>query len=222
MDGRHSPVEPDPSRFAMPDPPVADDGADLIAVGADLAPGTLLAAYRSGMFPMPVEPRKRRSQIAWYSPAPRAIMPLGGFHASRSLRRSIPRFRHSFNLAFGDVVRACGDPGRDGYWISEVVVSAYEELFRLGWAESVEVWLDDELVGGVYGVRIGGFFAGESMFHRATDASKVALFHLVEGLRCDGVSLFDVQWTTPHLASLGAVEIRRAEYLERLAAALGS
>jgi leucyl/phenylalanyl-tRNA--protein transferase len=204
----------------MPDPAVAEDGVELIAVGADLEPGTLLAAYRSGLFPMPVEPRKRRTQLAWYSPDPRAIVPLDGFHVSRSLRRSIPRFRHSFNRAFGDVVRACGDPGRDGFWISEAVVGAYEELFRLGWAESVEVWLDEELVGGVYGVRIGGFFAGESMFHRASDASKVALVHLVDELRSDGVTLFDVQWLTPHLTSLGTVEIPRAEYLDRLRAAI--
>lgn len=222
MDGRQPPVEPAPSRFAMPDPSAADDGVDLIAVGADLAPGTLLAAYRSGMFPMPVEPRKRRTQLAWYSPDPRGIVPLDGFHASRSLRRSLPRFDHSFNRAFDEVVRACGDPARDGFWISEAMVVAYETMFRLGWAESVEVWLDDELVGGVYGVRIDGFFAGESMFHRATDASKVALFHLVDGLRRDGVTLFDVQWLTPHLGSLGAVEVPRAEYLRRLRAAVGS
>jgi leucyl/phenylalanyl-tRNA--protein transferase len=222
MDGRQLPVEPEPSRFAMPDPSEADGRTDLIAVGADMVPGTVLAAYRSGLFPMPVEPRKRRSQIAWYSPDPRAIIPLDGFHASRSLRRSVGRFEHSFNRAFTAVVRACGDPDRDGFWISDAVISAYEELFGLGWAESVEVWHDDELVGGVYGVRIGGFFAGESMFHRVTDASKVALFHLVEALRRDGVTLFDVQWATPHLESLGAVEVSRTEYLGRLRVAVGN
>ncbi|MDX2379461.1 MAG: leucyl/phenylalanyl-tRNA--protein transferase [Acidimicrobiia bacterium] len=216
MDGRSPCVEPEPSRFAMPDASVADAGADLIAVGADLAPGTLLAAYRAGLFPMPVEPRKRRSQIAWYSPDPRAIIPLDGFHAGRSLRRAVPRFECSFNRSFGAVVRACGEPDRDGFWISDAVIAAYEELFELGWAESVEVWLGDDLVGGVYGVRIGQFFAGESMFHLATDASKVALLHLVQGLRAEGVQLFDVQWLTPHLASLGAVEVTRARYFELL------
>jgi leucyl/phenylalanyl-tRNA--protein transferase len=204
----------------MPDPSGADDGSDLIAVGADLAPGTLLAAYRSGLFPMPVEPRKRRSRIAWYSPDPRAIIPLDGFHVSRSLRRSLLRFEVSFNRSFGSVIRTCGDPDREGFWISDVVVDAYEALFDLGWAESVEVRLDGELVGGVYGVRIGGFFAGESMFHRATDASKVALLHLVDALRVEGASLFDVQWLTPHLTSLGAVEIGRVEYLEHLRVAI--
>lgn len=220
MEGRQPCVEPEPSRFVMPDPSGADDGSDLIAVGADLAPGTLLAAYRSGLFPMPVEPRKRRSRIAWYSPDPRAIIPLDGFHVSRSLRRSLLRFEVSFNRSFGSVIRTCGDPDREGFWISDVVVDAYEALFDLGWAESVEVRLDGELVGGVYGVRIGGFFAGESMFHRATDASKVALLHLVDALRVEGASLFDVQWLTPHLTSLGAVEIGRVEYLEHLRVAI--
>ncbi len=221
MDGRQPPVEPEPSRFAMPDPSLADAGADLIAVGADLSPGTLLAAYRSGLFPMPVEPRKRRSQIAWYSPDPRGILPIDGFHAGRSLRRAVPRFAHSFNHSFSAVMRACGNPEREGFWISDTVIAAYEEMFALGWAESVEVRLDGELVGGVYGVRIGDFFAGESMFHLATDASKVALLHLVDALRSEGVRLFDVQWSTPHLASLGAVEVSRAEYLDLLRVAVG-
>ncbi len=222
MDGRPPRTEPEPSRFEMPDPAAAEAGMDVIAIGADLAPGTLLAAYRCGLFPMPLEPRKRSSQIAWYSPDPRGIIPLDGFHASRSLRRSAPRFTVTTNAAFEAVVRACGDPGRDGFWISEPVRVAYGTLFGLGWAESVEVWLDDELVGGLYGVRIGGLFAGESMFHRATDASKVALLHLVEHLRTDGVTLFDVQWATPHLESLGAIEVSRGDYLDRLGSAVGS
>lgn len=222
MDGRPPCTEPEPSRFAMPDPAAAENGMDVIAVGADLAPATLLAAYRSGLFPMPLEPRKRSSQIAWYSPDPRGIMPLDGFHASRSLRRSARRFTVTTNTAFDEVVGACGDPDRDGFWISEAVISAYGSLFRLGWAESIEVWLDEEIAGGVYGVRIGGLFAGESMFHRSTDASKVALLYLVERLRAEDVTLFDVQWVTPHLQSLGAIEVSRDDYLDRLRSAVGS
>jgi len=205
----------------MPDPVRLEPGSDLVAVGADLAPGTLLAAYRAGLFPMPVAPRKRSSRLAWYSPDPRGIIPLDGFHVSRTLRRSMGRYTASRNTAFRRVVQACGDPDRDGFWISPAIVEAYHELFRLGWAESSEVWLGDELVGGVYGVRIGRFYAGESMFHLATDASKVALAHLLAHLRDEGVTLFDVQWTTPHLVSLGAVDIPRAEYLARLREAVG-
>jgi leucyl/phenylalanyl-tRNA---protein transferase len=221
MAGRPPPIEPSPSRYAMPDLARLEAGADLVAVGADLTPGTLLAAYRAGLFPMPVEPRKRSSRLAWYSPDPRGIIPLDGFHVSRTLRRSMGRYSTSLNTAFREVVQACGDPAREGYWISPAIVDAYHELFRLGWAESAEVWLDGELVGGVYGVRIGRFYAGESMFHHATDASKVALAHLVEHLRGEGVVLFDVQWTTPHLVSLGAVDIPREEYLARLRRAVG-
>jgi leucyl/phenylalanyl-tRNA--protein transferase len=221
MAGRPQPLEPSPSRYAMPDPSRLEPGADLVAVGADLAPGTLLAAYRAGLFPMPVAPRRRSSRLAWYSPDPRGIIPLDGFHVSRTLRRSMARYSTTLNTSFREVVQACGDPDREGFWISRAIVDAYDELFRLGWAESAEVWLDDELVGGVYGVRIGRFYAGESMFHHATDASKVALARLVEHLRDDGVTLFDVQWTTPHLVSLGAIDIPRDEYLTRLRRAVG-
>lgn len=205
----------------MPDPAAAPPGDDVIAVGADLEPGTLLAAYRSGLFPMPVDPRRRRSEIAWFSPDPRGILPLDGFHVSRSLRRSVRRFTASRDTAFRDVMERCGDPSRDGRWITPRFVEAYGRLHDLGWAHSVEV-LDaaGRLVGGVYGVRIGGLFAGESMFHSATDASKVALVHLVDWLRATDASLFDVQWTTPHLETLGAVTIPREEYLARLAAAV--
>jgi leucyl/phenylalanyl-tRNA--protein transferase len=220
MGERPARIEPPPSRYVMPDPAVAARGTDLIAVGADLEPGTLLAAYRSGLFPMPVDPTRRSSQIAWYSPDPRGVLPLDGVHISRTLRRSMRHFEVSINDDFGGVVRACGDPRRPGFWISRRVIAAYEELFALGWAESCEVWLEGRLVGGVYGVRIGAFYAGESMFHRATDASKVALVHLAEHLRDDGVVLFDVQWATPHLTTLGTVEISRIEYLARLRRAL--
>ncbi len=204
----------------MPDPFELTPGEDLVAVGADLAPGTLLAAYRSGLFPMPVDPRRRRSKMAWFSPDPRGIIELDGLHVSRSLRRSMRRFEVRMDTRFTDVVRACGDPRRPGRWITDPIVEAYGELFALGWTHSVEVYLDDELVGGLYGVRIERFFAGEAMFHTATDASKTALVALVEWLNATGAELLDVQWVTDHLASLGAVAIPRPEYLRRLAAAI--
>lgn len=214
-------VDPPDSRFAMPDPAVAEPGHDVVAIGADLAPGTLLAAYRAGLFPMPVDPRRRRSKIAWYSPDPRGILPLDGLKMSKSLRRSRRRYRVTTNTAFADVVRACAAPTRDGRWISDAFVDAYSALFDLGWAHSFEAWSDDELVGGLYGLRIDGFFAGEAMFSTATDASKVALVHLVEWLNETDAVLLDVQWATTHLVSLGVVEIPRSDYLRRLAAALG-
>jgi leucyl/phenylalanyl-tRNA--protein transferase len=203
----------------MPDPSALEPGEDLVAVGADLAPGTLLAAYRSGLFPMPVDPRRRRSKMAWFSPDPRGIIPLDGLHVSRSLRRSMRRFEVRMDSRFTDVVRACGDPDRPGRWITEAIVDAYGELFGLGWGHSVEVYLDDELVGGLYGLRIERFFAGEAMFHTATDASKTALVALVDWLNATGAELLDVQWVTDHLASLGAVAVPRTEYLDRLRAA---
>ena len=215
------PIEPPPSHYAMPDPARADPGDDVIAVGADLEPGTLLSAYRCGLFPMPVDPGRRRSKIAWYSPDPRGIFPLDRFHVSRSLRRSMRHFEVRRDTAFRTVMERCGDPSRDGRWITEEFVDAYTALHDLGWAHSVEVYDGaGELVGGVYGVRSNGLFAGESMFHSATDASKVALAHLVDWLNETGASLFDVQWTTPHLQSLGAIDITRTEYLRRLAHAI--
>ncbi|TFH20989.1 MAG: leucyl/phenylalanyl-tRNA--protein transferase [Acidimicrobiales bacterium] len=200
----------------MPDPLGIEPGEDLVAVGADLEPGTLLAAYRSGLFPMPVDPYRRRSKMAWFSPDPRGIIPLDGLHVSRSLRRSMRRFDVRMDTRFTDVMWACGDPDRPGRWITKAIVEAYGELFRLGWGHSVEVFLDDELVGGLYGLRIGRFFAGEAMFHTATDASKTALVALVGWLNDTGAELFDVQWVTDHLATLGAVEIPRPDYLARL------
>lgn len=193
------------------------DDSDIVAVGADLEPGTLLAAYRAGLFPMPFD----RRRIAWFSPDPRGILPLEGLHVSRSLRRSLRHFDVRMDTAFRDVMIGCADPARPGGWINRPFVDAYTRLHELGWAHSVEVVdASGDLVGGVYGVRIGGFFAGESMFHRATDASKVALVHLVEWLRSTGGALLDVQWTTPHLTSLGAVDLPRADYLRRLAEAI--
>ena len=214
------PVWPAPSRFIMPDPAEAEAGNDVIAVGADLEPGTLLAAYRTGLFPMPIHPDRRRSKIAWYSPDPRGVLPLDGLHVSRSLRRSCRRFETRRDTAFESVMRACGDPNREGHWINDDIIQAYVRLFDLGWAHSVEV-LDENgiLVGGVYGVRIGGLFAGEAMFHHATDASKVALVGLVDWLYATDVALIDVQWATPHLASLGVTEMPRVDYLQALARA---
>jgi len=219
------PVEPPASRWELPDLLVAGPGEDLVGVGADLAPGTLLAAYRAGMFPMRLG---SRSALAWFSPDPRGILPLDGLVVHRSLRRSARRFRTTIDTDFEAVMRACGDPARPDGWIDESFVEAYVELHRLGWAHSAEVWADGEdggetvLVGGIYGLAIGCFFAGESMFHRRTDASKVALVAMVEWLRARGTILFDVQWSTPHLESLGAVEVSRARYLDLLRDALAA
>lgn len=212
-------MESSGSGWALPDPrrlPPSWAGRDLIAVGADLAPATLLAAYRLGLFPMRVA-----GELGWWSPDPRGVIPLDGLHVSRSLARSLRRYRISVDECFDDVVAGCADARRPGEWITPAFRRAYGELHRLGWAHSVEVWSGTSLVGGLYGVSIGGLFAGESMFHRATDASKVALVALVDRLH-DGVDdrLLDVQWVTVHLASLGAVALRRRQYLRRLDRAL--
>jgi leucyl/phenylalanyl-tRNA---protein transferase len=208
------PLEPPPSQWAFPDASLGGPD-EIVAVGGDLEPGTLIAAYRQGLFPM----RARRA-LAWWSPDPRGIMPLDGFHASRSLRRERPRFEIRVDTAFEAVMRACAAPDRPHGWIDESFVAAYTRLHDLDWAHSVETWLDGTLVGGVYGIRIGRFFAGESMFHRVTGASKVALWATVDLLRLDAATLFDVQWTTPHLTSLGAANISRKEYLSLLASAV--
>jgi leucyl/phenylalanyl-tRNA--protein transferase len=180
-------------------------------------------AYRNGIFPMPLQ---REEVIAWWSPDPRGVIPLDGLRVSRSTRRSSRRFEIRVDTAFAAVIDACADRSRPGRWISAAVRDAYVRLHELGWAHSVEAWSieDGTLAGGLYGVAIGGLFAGESMFHRATDASKVALLGLIDLLRDDGSSgagrLLDVQWVTPHLESLGAVEVRRTQYLRLLERAL--
>lgn len=210
------PPEPLPTRWGFPSPRDADDD-DLVAVGADLEPGTLLAAYRRGLFPMPAG----RRRIMWFSPEPRAILPLDGLQVSRSLRRSIRRYSIHRDGAFEEVMVRCADPRRPAGWINRPFVRAYTRLYELGWAHSFECRDDDgELVGGLYGVRIDGLFAGESMFHTATDASKVALVALVDWLRSSGGRLLDVQWLTPHLESLGAIAVPRATYLDLLSDAL--
>ena len=172
-------------------------------------------AYRQGLFPMPM----RKKLIGWWSPDPRGVLPLDGLVVSRSLRQSCRRFEVRVDTAFADVMRRCGDPHRPHGWINEPFIAAYTRLHEMGWAHSIETWRDGELVGGLYGLLIGRFFAGESMFHTATDASKVAMVATVQLLREAGATLFDVQWSTPHLASLGVVELPRSEYLRQLAVA---
>jgi leucyl/phenylalanyl-tRNA---protein transferase len=207
------PTEPPPSQWRLPDPATANEYG-IVGVGGDLDPGTILAAYRAGMFPMPLG---RKALMRWWSPDPRAVIPMDGLRVSKSLRASCRRFEVRVDTAFAEVVDACADPSRAEAWITTRVRDAYVELHRLGWAHSVEAWTPDgELVGGLYGVAIGGLWAGESMFHRRTDASKVALVALVDMLREAGATLHDVQWLTPHLASLGAIDIPRDEYLRRL------
>ncbi len=201
----------------MPFPDPDDD--ELVGAGADLDPGTLLMAYGRGLFPMPLH---HGGPIGWWSPEPRAIVPTDGIQVSRSLRRSVRRFEIRLDTAFDAVVAACAEPSRPHGWIDERISAAYRELHRLGWAHSVETWADDELVGGLYGVSVGSFFAGESMFHRSADASKVALVALAGLLAAVEGPLLDVQWLTPHLASLGAIEIPRVDYLQRLLVAVAS
>jgi leucyl/phenylalanyl-tRNA--protein transferase len=214
-DADRPPVDPGPCRYHLPSPDDAGAG-EVAGVGGDLEPSTLIAAYRAGLFPMPL----RRRVLGWWSPDPRGVLPLDGLKVSRSLRRSISRYTTTRNQCFERVMRACGDRRRPNGWINDDFVRAYVRLHELGWTHSVETWRGDELVGGLYGVRIGRFFAGESMFSTADDASKVALVHLVDWLRATGAELIDVQWQTPHLASLGVVTVPRAEYLRLLADAL--
>jgi len=211
------PVEPPPSSWRFPDVGEADEHG-LVGVGADLEPGTLLAAYRHGLFPMPLH---ARGPMGWWSPEPRGILPLDGLTVSRSLRRSCERFEVRVDTSFANVIDACADPMRSGGWITDAIRAAYLNLHDLGWAHSVEAWDDDGLAGGLYGVAIGGLFAGESMFHRRTDASKVALVTLVDLLRdAPAGRLLDVQWPTDHLVSLGVVSVARSRYVDLLADAL--
>ena len=195
-----------------------------MAAGGDLSPGTLLAAYRTGLFPMGLG-EGGAAPVGWWSPLRRGVLPLDGLHVSRSLARSVRRGRTTVDTAFDAVVAACADPSRPGRWITPEVAAAYGALHRAGWAHSVETWDGERLVGGLYGLGIGALFAGESMFSVRTDASKVALVALVDLLRGGdgaGSALLDVQWRTDHLASLGVVEVPRAAYLSALPAALAA
>ncbi|MGO0576378.1 leucyl/phenylalanyl-tRNA--protein transferase [Ornithinimicrobium panacihumi] len=219
MTASAEPVEPAPTRWHL-----TTDGADphddLVGVGADLAPGTILAAYRAGIFPMGVGPGGS-GPIGWWSPDPRGVLLPDDLHVSRSLRRSLRSFQITTDTAFDEVVAGCADPSRRGAWITPQIVAAYRTLHDLGWARSVEVWREGELVGGLYGLQIGGLFAAESKFHRVTDASKAAVVGLVRHLEERGRPwLVDVQWSTDHLASLGVREVRRRDYLELLRAVL--
>ena len=186
----------------------------------ELTPEVLLSGYMEGIFPMAHDD----GRIYWYAPNPRAILPLDGLHVSQSLRRVIHRglFDVRFDTAFDAVITACAAPapGREQTWISAEIRSAYNELHRLGFAHSVESWVGEELAGGLYGVSIRGFFAGESMFSRRRDASKVSLYYLVQRLRARGFRLLDVQFLPPHLIRMGAVEIPRRLYLSQLRQAL--
>jgi len=209
------------TRLWFPDARSAQGGGQfdgLVAVGGDLSVPRLLLAYRTGIFPWSDNP------VTWWSPDPRAVFDLDGFHVSESLARVIRGevFQITIDRAFRKVVEGCAAsaPGRESTWISPNFIEAYTKLHKKGHAHSVECWRDDHLVGGIYGVCIGGFFAGESMFHRVSNASKVALYHLIQHLRNRGFALFDIQSTTPITRQLGAITIPREEYLERLAQAV--
>lgn len=186
--------------------------------GSALDPALVIRAYRDGIFPMALE----GGRIGWFSPDPRGILPLDAFHIPSRLARVLRHspFEIAINRSFEGVMRACAERPDEGSWINEDIVQCYVALHRLGLAHSVETWRGDRLVGGLYGVHLGAAFFGESMFHRETDASKVALVSLVDRLRRRNFSLLDVQWVNPHLEQFGAMEITRAEYLRRLRKAL--
>ena len=192
---------------------------EVVAIGADLEPDTVLYAYAHGMFPMYVDKKSR--MLGWWSPFERGVIPLDGFHISRSMRNSAQHFVCTINVAFVRVMQECATARTDGNWINQEFIDAYTVLHEMGHAHSVEVWnKKGELVGGLYGLRINGFFAGESMFHRETDASKVALMHLVDLMNLDGMQLLDTQWNTDLLASLGCTSVPRPDYLALLAKAI--
>jgi leucyl/phenylalanyl-tRNA---protein transferase len=207
------------NQLRFPDPRQAD-GEGLVAIGGDLSPPRLVLAYRSGIFPWSVNP------LTWWSPDPRGIFELDRVHISRSLERVLRKgqFEVTHNKAFREVMEGCAAPaqGRRTTWISPEFVEAYSELHARGQAHSVECWQEGKLAGGIYGVAVGGLFAGESMFYRVSNASKVALVHLVQHLRERRFALFDVQMVTPLTEQLGAIEISRENYLARLNRAVRS
>ncbi|MCL1984896.1 MAG: leucyl/phenylalanyl-tRNA--protein transferase [Betaproteobacteria bacterium] len=194
----------------------------LVGIGGDLSPRRLLTAYSLGIFPWYSE---EDGPILWWSPDPRSILPLDAVHVPRSLQRVLRHslFNCTLNHAFEAVIQSCAvtsRPGQSGTWLGRAMIKAYERLYRLGYALSVEVWREGELAGGIYGVALGRAFFGESMFYRVPDASKAALMHLLESLRGQGYVLFDCQQNTPHMRRFGAVEIPRAEFVRRLGEAL--
>jgi leucyl/phenylalanyl-tRNA---protein transferase len=209
---------PGPSRWRFPDPVGAgEDG--LVGIGADLEPATLVDAYRRGIFPWP----HPGAPLPWFSPDPRGVIPLDGVRQARSLRARLRNsgWETTVDRAFAAVLAGCADRPENlrsgGTWITGPMRAAYQRLHDLGHAHSLEVWDGGELVGGLYGVGVGGVFTGESMFHLASDASKVALVDLAARLVEAGGCLIDVQMVTPHLASLGARDLPRAEFLDLLA-----
>lgn len=208
-----------PSRFFPPVEKSTPEG--LLAVGGRLDPEWLLDAYSHGIFPWPYD---ERAPVVWWSPEPRAIIPMEAFHIPRRLRRTCRsgRFEVTCEKDFSGVIRGCASaPGRKGAtWLTRDMIQAYCRMFELGYAHSVEVWQQGQLVGGTYGVALRGLFAAESMFHRTRDASKVALVYLVLHLRARGYCLLDIQQWTPHTAQFGAIEIPRRDYIARLAQAL--
>ncbi|MGH2626445.1 MAG: leucyl/phenylalanyl-tRNA--protein transferase [Anaerolineales bacterium] len=208
------PVPPSPYAFAEMEP----DAEGLVGHGADFEPATVIAAYRAGCFPWPHPSFER----LWFSPDPRAILPVAGLHVSRRLARTLRRggFRITVDAAFPAVMSACARGRPEGTWITPGLEHGYVRLHELGWAHSVEAWgPDGTLAGGLYGIRVGRMFGAESMFHAVRDGSKVALAGFVQWCRDEGIELVDIQVLTPHTASLGGIEIRREEYLRRLAAA---
>lgn len=207
-------------RLDTPFPPIEQARQDLgglLAIGGDLSPARLIDAYCRGIFPWGT----LEGQPLWYSPDPRMVLFPQSIHITRSLRQTLHRGQYQIRLdsAFAEVITACSvtaRPGQDGTWISSDMHAAYCRLHELGWAHSVETWVDGELVGGLYGLAIGGMFFGESMFSRQSDASKIAFAHLCRFLCERGFGMIDCQMYTDHLASLGAREIPRAEFSERL------
>ena len=190
---------------------------DLVTLGADLKPETLIDSYKHGIFPMHLQIENKR-EIGWWSPQQRGILPLNKINISSSLKKSMKKYFVTFDQDFDAVIEGCGDDKRPKGWINKDIKTAYKKLFELGYVHSVEVWnKKDELVGGLYGVEVNGLFAGESMFHKQTDASKTAMVYLVNQLKeSGGERIFDVQWQTPHLKSIGVIKICRAKYISLL------
>lgn len=220
------PTEPERTQWVLPNPYAAQSEQELLGLGADLAPGTMLAGYRSGLFPMKVDMPDASNELGWWSPNPRGTLVPSDVKVSRSLQRSMKKFEITSDQAFTEVVEQCADPSRPHGWIDPDFQDAYGRLHQLGWAHSIEVWksgpsADDErlLAGGLFGIQTGGLFAAESKFHRVTDASKVAVVALarhLEALPQGDQRLIDTQWPTEHLESLGVKPMARTSYLNQL------